>query len=339
MAPASKTDPAAVRGQLMNLLSGFLHTQTIATVAHLGVADIVGDQPVPVAEIAERVGADPGALHRVLRLLAADGVFSEAEPGAFVATPLSDCLKEDRPDTVRYIALQQGGTAYLCAGHMLECVRSGEPAAETVLGRPLFEHLAHNPEASEIFNRAMAGGAGIRVAVALDRDWSNTSVVADIGGGNGALLIALLGSHPHLRGVVFDLPHVVAAARPKVEEAGLSGRCDVVGGDFFAGALPPADTYVLAQILHDWDDDRAAAILRNCRRSIASDGRLLVLEQVLFDGDEPSYARVIDLIMLTVAGGKERTKPEWEALLRAGGFELKTVTASPAACLLEAGPV
>jgi hypothetical protein len=284
------------------------------------------------------VGVDSSSLHRVMRLLAADGVFSEAAPGAFVATPMSDCLREDRPDTVRYLALQQGGPAYLAAAHMPDCVRTGESAAETALGAPLFEYLAAHPEASEIFNRAMAGGAGVRAAVALDRDWSDTSVVADIGGGNGALLAGLLGAHPHLRGIVFDLPHVASQAGPVLDETGVSDRCEIVGGDFFADALPPADAYVLAQILHDWDDERAVEIVRNCRRSISPAGRLLVLEQVLPEGDEPSYARAIDLIMLVIAGGKERTRSEWEALLRAGGFELLEVTASPAACLIEAAP-
>jgi hypothetical protein len=221
---------------------------------------------------------------------------------------------------------------------MLQCVRTGEPAAETVFGRPFFEYLATDPEASEVFNRAMAGGTRARVAAALEYDWGRASVVADIGGGNGSLLSAMLGAQSQLRGVVFDLPHVVAEARPIIEDAGLSERCELVGGDFFADTLPSADTYLLAQILHDWDDERAVAILRNCRRSIAEDGRLLVLEQVLPEGDEPSYAKVIDLIMLTVVGGRERTQAEWDSLLRAGGFELVEVTMRPAASLIAAAP-
>ena len=324
--------------QLLELLGGYLRTQAMATVARLGVADVVENEPMPVEELASRVGADPSALHRVLRLLASSGIFSETEPGAFIATPLSDGLREDRLYSVRYLAMQQGGPSYLAAGRMLECVRTGEPAADAVLGRPFFEYLAGNPAASEIFNRAMAGGARARIAAALDHDWSTASVVADIGGGNGALLGALLGAQPHLRGIVFDLPHVVAEARSIIEEAGLASRCELAGGDFFSDALPRADIYVLAQILHDWDDERAVAILRNCRRSINEDGRLLVLEQVLPEGDQPSYAKVIDLIMLTLVGGKERTRPEWESLLRAGGFELADLTTTPAASLIEAIP-
>jgi hypothetical protein len=334
----SKTDPTAIRLQLLDILGGFLRTQAIATVARLGVADMVREEPVAVTEIAAQVGAEPPALHRVMRLLASNGIFSEVAPGAFVSTQLSEGLREDHPHSIRYLALQQGGPAYLAAGQMLECVRTGEPAAEKVLGRPLFEYLETNAEASEVFNRAMSVGARARFAMALEHDWSSASLVADIGGGNGSLLAGLLPAEQHLRGIVFDLPHVVAKARAVIEEAELSERCELIGGDFFADTLPGADVYVLAQILHDWDDERAVSILRNCRRSISDDGRLLILEQVLPEGDEPSNAKLLDLIMLTMLGGKERTEAEWDALLRAGGFALVDVTPGPAACALEAAP-
>jgi len=201
--------------------------------------------------------------------------------------------------------MQQGSPAYLAASDMLRCVRTGEPAAETVFGMPFFEYLATDAQASDVFNRAMAGGAAARASVALEYDWSDASVVADIGGGTGSLLSSVLGAQPHLRGVVFDLPHVAAEARPVIEAAGLSDRCETAGGDFFTEPLPSADVYVLAQILHDWDDERAMAILRNCRRSIAEGGRVLVVEQVLPEGDEPSYGKLIDLMMVTLLGGKE----------------------------------
>jgi SAM-dependent methyltransferase len=331
-------DRGAVRLQLLNLLGGFLHTQAIATAAKLGVADILGEEAMPVGELAARVDANPSALHRVMRLLASLGIFSEAAPGLFVGTPLSDELREDRPDSLRYMAMLRGGATYLAAGEMLLSVRTGEPAAETVFGMPFFDYLATHVEASDVFNRAMAGGANAPT-VAVDYDWSGASRVADIGGGNGSLLSAVLGAHAHLHGVIFDLPHVVPDARLVLEQAGLSERCEVVGGDFFTDALPRADVHVLARVLHDWDDEQALAILRNCRRSIAADGRLLVVEWVLPVGDEPSYGKLLDLIMLTLVGGKERTEAEWRALLQAGGFELVDVTEAAATSLLEAAPV
>ena len=172
--------------QLLEVLGGFLRTQSLHTVARLGVADLVGEEPVRVEELAARVDADPSALHRVMRLLASLGIFSEAESGAFVATPLSDGLREDHPASVRYMAMQQGSVAYLAAGEMLRAVQTGEPVAEAVLGMPLFEYLAADPAASDIFNRAMAGGAAGRAAAALGYDWSSVSIVADVGGGNGS---------------------------------------------------------------------------------------------------------------------------------------------------------
>ena len=331
-------DPA-VRLELLDVLGGFLRTQALHTVAVLGVADIVGNAPVTVEELAAQVQANPSSLHRVLRLLASNGVFSEAAPGAFVSTPLSDGLRTDAPLSVRHMAMFQGSDTYVAAGQMLRAVQTGQPTAATVFGMSFFEHLESDPERNAIFNQAMGGGAGARAAAAaVDFDWSGSSVVADIGGGNGSLLIGVLGAHEHLNGVVFDQPHVVAQAQPIIEAAGLTERCATVGGDFFTDALPAADVYVLAQILHDWDDAQALTILRNCRRSIAQAGRLLLLEQVMPDGDTPSYAKLLDLIMLVLLGGKERTESEWRVLLQAGGFELLKITPRPATNLIEAAP-
>ncbi len=334
----SGEDPAAARAQLLDVLGGFLRTKAIAVVARLGVADLVGDAPVPVEQIAERVGADAGALHRVMRLLASVGVFAQTEPGVYVATPMSKQLRDDEPGSIRYLAMQQGFTAYRAANELLRSVQTGEPAADVVFGMPFFDYLASDAAAGDVFDRAMADTARARASAARQYDWSGASVVADIGGGTGALLTSVLQQEAHLRGVVFDLPPVVAKARAALEEAGLSQRCKAIDGDFFADDLPPADAYVLAYILHDWGDEQAADILRNCRRSLAPDGRLLVFEQVLPDGDERSYGKHLDLIMLALLGGKERTETEWRALLREGGFELKGITPGPAGSLLEAAP-
>jgi len=330
-------DPA-VRLQLLDLLAGFLRTQALHTVAALGVADIVGDEPVPVGKLAAQVGADPASLHRVLRVLASSGVFSEPTPGAFASTPLSDGLRTDAPLSVRHMAMFQGSDTYLAAGQMLRAVQTGQPTAEMVFGMSFFEHLAGDPERNACFNQAMGGGAAARVAAARDFDWSRRSRVVDIGGGNGSVLVGVLAAHEHLSGVVFDQPHVVTAAQPVIAAAGLTERCTIAGGDFFTDALPAADVYVMAQVLHDWDDARSLAILRNCRRSIARDGRLLLLEQVMPDGDTPSYAKLLDLIMLVLLGGKERTESEWRALLAGGGFELLEITPRPATNLIEAAP-
>ncbi len=335
---AADVDAVAIRGRLHELLGGFLRTQAVAVVAELGIADLVGDAPVPVEELAGRAGADPDALYRVLRLLAAYGVFAEAAPRAFVRTALSDGLREDAPLSIRHLARLFGSDAYRAAGGMLRAARTGAPVAADVFGTSFFEHLTRDAEAAERFNRAMAGGAAARAAAALEHAWQDAGVVADIGGGTGALLAAVLRAHPRLEGVVFDLPHVAAAAREALEEAGVADRCRIVAGDFFADVLPAADVHVLAQILHDWDDPEALKILRASRRSLAQDGRLLLVEQVVPDGPGPSFSKSLDLLMLVLLGGRERTAPEWRRLLHGGGFEVVRTTPAHGTHLIEARP-
>jgi len=236
------------------------------------------------------------------------------------------------------MAMFQGSDTYRAAGEMPRAVQTGEPTAETVFGTAFFEHLARDPQRNAAFNQAMGAGAAARAAAAAAYDWSDAAVVADIGGGNASVLTGVLRAHEHLSGVVFDQPHAVAQAQPIIETAGLTERCATAAGDFFTDALPSADVYVLAQILHDWDDDQALTILRNCRRAVAPDGRLLLLEQVMPDGDTPSYAKLLDLMMLVLLGGKERTESEWRNLLAAGGFGLLEITPKPATNLIEAAP-
>jgi len=185
----------------------------------------------------------------------------------------------------------------------------------------------------------MAAGTRTRLDALARHDWSPFKRVADIGGGTGSTIAAVLAENPELEGVLFDLPTVVADAPTILEQAGVAGRCTVVGGDFFNDALPPADAYLLVQILHDWNDERAAAILRNCRRSIAADGRLLIVDGVVAPGSERDPLKHMDLHMLVMLGGKERTEEEWRTLLTGEGFELVRVAPSGAKNLVEARPI
>ncbi len=337
--PPGGLDPVAVRGTLLDLISGFLRTQAVAVAAELRIADRVGAEPVAVEQLARDVEVDPDALYRVLRLLAGLGVFAEAAPRRFVATPLSDGLRDDAPLSVRHIARLYGSDAYRAGGGLLQAVRSGEPVAADVFGMGFFDHLAADGRAAERFNLAMAGGAPARAAAALAHPWDGVGVVVDVGGGTGGLLAAVLRAHPHLEGVVFDLPHVVPAARQVLEDAGVAARGRVAGGDFFADPIPAGDVHVLAQILHDWADPEALAILRACRASLAPGGRLLVLEQVVPDQPGPSFATALDLLMLVLLGGRERSAAEWRTLLRRGGFELVRITPAAGTNLLEAAAV
>jgi hypothetical protein len=314
-------EPGEVRGQLWELLAGFMITQAISLATQLGVPDAIDDEPADVAALAARVHADEGALYRLLRALAAEGVFEEAAPRRFGHTALSRGLRGDAPMSMRPHALMLGREHFGAWTEALHAIRTGSPAFERVYGSPFFDYLAGHPEAEENFARAMSAGATGRAAALLELDWGGIRRVVDVGGGNGTALAAVLAANPHLHGVLFDLPSVASTASEVLETAGVADRCVVVGGDFFSDPIPPADAYVLAQILHDWDDERARAILANCRRSGAG-ARLLLAEGILPDGPEPDFGKLFDLHMLVLVGGKERTEEEWRELLAAEGYEL-----------------
>jgi SAM-dependent methyltransferase len=270
----------------------------------------------------------------LLRALSSDGVFAEVERG-FVRTPLSDGLRSDAPLTARWIALAFGAEQYRGWSESFHSFCTGEPGFDRAHGLPFFDYLEQHPDASAIFNRAMAAGARSRLAALVEHDWTDARHVVDVGGGNGTALAAILGTNPHLTGTLFDLQSALGGAPPILADAGVAERCELVSGNFFVDPLPPADVYVLSQILHDWDDERAAAILRNCRRSIADDGRLLVHDAVVPAGPEPHYRKLFDLHMLVLLGGKERTNDEWQTLFASTGFRIANVRAVGPSDLIE----
>ena len=332
-------DDAAVRAELSEILFGFMRTQALASAAKLGLADIVAGEPREVGEIAREVGADESSLYRLLRFLASQGVFEEVEPRRFAPTRLSRGLASSAPMTLRYIAIAMGAEQYDGWGDAAHSFVTGEAGFPLRYGESYFDYLAHHPEASTTFNRAMAAGTRARVDALVALDWSAHARVADIGGGSGTALASVLAAHPDLSGVLFDLPGVVAEAPAVLAEAGVSDRCEIVGGSFLTDPLPAADAILLSQILHDWNDEDSAAILRGCRRAIAADGRLLVLDGVVPSGPEPSFLKHMDLHMLVMLGGKERMEDEWRALLGAEGFEIVRISAAGPADLIEARPV
>jgi SAM-dependent methyltransferase len=332
-------DDAAVRAELSEILFGFMRTQALATAAKLGIADIVNGTARDVGEIARQVGADESSLYRLLRFLASQGVFEEVEPRRFGSTRLSRGLQSSAPLTLRYIAIAMGSEQYDAWSEAAHAFVTGEPGFDQKYGQPYFEYLADNGEASTTFNRAMAAGTNARVAALVALDWSKHTLIADIGGGSGTAIAAVLAAHTHLRGVLFDLPNVVAEAPAVLEQADVGDRCEIVGGSFLSDPLPPADAYVLSQILHDWDDEHSATILRNCRRTIVDDGQLLVLDGVVPPGPEPGFLKHMDLHMLVMLGGKERTEDEWRHLLFGEGFVIAQISSAGPANLIEARPV
>jgi hypothetical protein len=332
-------DEAAVRHELSGLLFGFMRSQALSVAATLAIPDLIGDEPRHVSELARAAGAHEASLYRLLRLLSSEGVFDETEPHRFANNRLSDGLRSSAPSTMRYIAMSMGAEMFRSWVSALHSFTTGEPGFDEQFGMPWFDYLAEHPEASDVFNRAMAAGTRTRLEALAHHDWSPFRRVADIGGGTGSTIAAVLAANPHVEGALFDLPGVVAGAAEILEQAGVSERCTVVGGDFFKDPLPPADAYLLVQILHDWNDERAATILRNCRRSIAADGRLLIVDGVVAPGSASDMLKHMDLHMLVMLGGKERDEEEWRELLAAEGFDLVGIAPSGAKHMIEARPV
>ena len=291
---------------LWDALRGGLVTRTLALVAELDVARRLADGPRPVDELARETGADADTLHRLLRALASDGIFAEEEPGVFRNTSASELLTVDGWDD---FARLFGGT-WLHAIAGLDA--SGEASFPRVLGQEFWSWFASHPDERAAFDRAMAQGWQGRLERLETVAWRGDETVVDVGGGNGSLLGVFLERHPGMRGIVFDLPETVR------DEASFGERLSFVEGSFFE-SVPPGDVHVLSTIIHDWDDDSAKRILATVRASAGE--RLVLLETVIEPGNEPQGAKWLDLLMLVIARGRERTEEEWHELLTAAGWE------------------
>jgi hypothetical protein len=302
----SERSPESV---VWDLLRGALATRAVGIVADLRVADALASEPRRVDEVAREVGADPDTLHRLLRALASDGVFAEEERGVFRNTESSELLRTRGWDDFAHLF----GTAWHRAAGELEPT-SGKPAFVRTFGTDFWTWLAANPNERAAFDRAMEQGVEGRIERLARVDWRADETVVDVGGGNGSLLTELLQRHSGLRGIVFDLPETVR------DETSYDDRLTFVAGDFFE-RVPRGDVYILSTILHDWDDERATAILRTIRAASPEDARLLVIETVVPDGNEPHGAKWLDLLMLALFAGRERDEEQWRSLLESGGFE------------------
>ncbi|MEE9593525.1 MAG: methyltransferase [Thermoplasmata archaeon] len=321
--------------ELSRLIGGMGVTQMIYVAAKLGIADHLQDGPKSSAQLAKLVEADPRALYRLLRSLASLGIFSQGEEKFFGLTALAEPLRTG--GQMRNWAIMVGARWFWDAwGDLLHSVRTGETAFGHVFGVGPLEYLTAHPEEGQIFNDAMTSGTKKFVEPFLSAyDFSKFKKVVDVGGGHGILVAGLLRTHPHLRAVVFDLPEVIEGARSLLEAEGVLERSRLVGGDFFEAVPEGGDVYVLKHIIHDWDDDRAIAILRNCQRAMGSQGRVLLLEGVLPAGSEPHPGQIADIIMMVMTGGQERTENEFRGLFEQAGLKLARIisTESPISVL------
>ncbi len=328
---------------LRRLIIGYRVSQALAVAARLGIADLLSDGPRSIDELAAATGTHALSLYRLLRVLASEGVFSEQGDGRFALTPLAEPLKADTPDSLHARAMFDAAQGNWHAwGKLMQSTRTGEPAIQHAYGKDLFGYLKDHPDEGKIFNEVMAAQTVTEARAVLEAyDFVGIDTLVDIGGGVGTLLAAILDAHPSMRGVLYDQSHVVVDARERLTGAGVVDRCRAVGGDFFESVPAGGNAYILKHILHDWDDDDCQRILGNCRRAIAKDGRLLVIEVLIPPGNDPDYGKFLDLQMLVVTkGGRERTQAEYRSLFESTGFTLaRMIETQSDICVIEGVPV
>ena len=316
---------ASPHQQLDRMITGYWISQAIYAAAKFDLAGHLKEGPKSVEELAKATSTNSEALYRLLRALASVGIFAEGESRQFSLTPLAEPLRSDVPGSKHALALMTGDEQFRAWAEIDYSIQTGKIAFEKVFGKPIFNYLGENPDKARIFDRALVGIHGRESNPVLDAyDFSRIGVVADIGG-DGSQITGILKKHTTMKGILFDLPHVIERAKQQVESEGLSDRCQLVGGSFFDSVPEGADAYMMRHIIHDWDDEKALTILRNCHQAMASTSKLLVVESVIPAGNEPFNGKFLDLHMLLIPGGKERTEEEYRSLFAKAGFELNRV--------------
>jgi hypothetical protein len=298
--------------------------QTIIVAAQLNIADLLTNGPRRVADLAERTGTHAPSLYRLLRYLASRGIFIEDADGRFSLTSSAEPLRSDVPNSIRALALWNGSEGYQRTWtNLAHSVRTGESAFEHVYGEPFFKRLSGDPELAQAFNDVMTySSVEDGPAIVAAYDFSGLRKIVDVGGGHGALLALILDRYPETTGVLFDAPEVVAHTGGALERHVTLGSAEKVAGDFFQALPPDGDAYLLKYIIHDWDDDHAISILRNCGAAMAPNGKVLIIEMLVPEGNAKSPAKVLDITMLLFTGGRERTEKEYAGLLHRAGLRL-----------------
>lgn len=314
--------------QLLQLASGAFISQAIYVAAKLGIADLVADGPKTIQYLAAKTATQERALYRLLRACSSVGAFNEIEPKTFANTPMTESLRSDNPRSTRDLTIWMGEEPHWRVyGNLLHSVKTGKPAWELVHKETVFPYLFKtNLELGEIFNRAMTSFSHQSIGPVLESyDFSKAETVADIAGGHGHLLAAVLAANPNVKGVLFDLPAVVEGADEMLDRYGVTDRVQIVEGDFFQKVPVKADIYMLKHIIHDWYEDSCQTILRNIRENMPENGKVLILDAVIPEDNSPNFGKIMDLEMLLSPGGVERTATEFEQLLADSGFKLERI--------------
>jgi len=331
----SERDPSEDLQHLFQLALGYMPAVALNIVVKLGIPDLLTGSGLRVEQLAQKTGINEDRLYRVMRALSSVGVFRESENRSFEHTPVSEFLRKDHPhssrDMVNWIADPFHFHTY---ANLLRTVKTGESAMELAAGKPVFEFFRDDPEEGEVFNAAMVNFTRTCIGAILEAyDFSNIRKLVDVGGGYGSVVAAILESYPAMRGILYDLDHVVAGAQPVLAAAGATERCEVVSGSFFETVPVGGDAYIMKHIIHDWEDDKALTILNNIRGALKNQagGKVILLEAVVAGPGEPDMAKWIDLEMMAGPGGRERTREEFQRLFEKAGFRLNRIvpTKSP----------
>jgi O-methyltransferase domain/Dimerisation domain len=331
--PTSIPPPAAVIG----LVAGMWAAKATAVAASLGIPDQLAHGPKTAEEVAKAIGADASAVYRLMRAVTSVGVLTAEQERRFALTPLGEALRSNVPGSMRsFILAEMAPGHWLPWGNLEDAVRTGKPSAPHALGMDAWEYYKKNPDEGFHFAEAMSGLSHIAMhAVLASYSFAGARKVVDVGGSHGAFVAAVLQREKTARGVLFDLPEVVDGASATLKQSGVSERVDRIGGSFFESVPADGDIYLLKHILHDWNDDECVKILGNVREAMALDGRVVVVEMLITDNGPPSPATLLDLNMLVMLTGKERTSEDFAALFAKAGLKLHAVkpTQSPVAVI------
>ncbi len=325
-------DPAQ---HLMQFASSYVPSAVLWVIAELNIADLLKNGPRPVSELAKETRTNEDALYRSLRLLAMVGIFAETEPRHFTLTPAADLLRTDVKGSLRDMVVWIADPMHLrVASEWLHSVKTGEPTIEHVAGKPAFEHFADEPVEFDRFHRAMTTMSAMAIYPVLEAyDFSSYSNIVDVAGGHGFVLCEILRKYPKASGVLFDMEEVKEGGDERIDQCGLGSRCRTTSGDFFKSVPEGGDLYLMKNIIHDWDDDKAITILRNCRKALdgKSNGKVVLLELVVPEGNVPHLSKIIDIEMLFFPGGRERTEKQYAELFAKAGLRLTRIvpTKSP----------
>jgi O-methyltransferase domain len=332
--PPAKTQAPDPSQFLLQMMTAYVPTAALWVAAELKIADLIGSAPKPVAELARKANVNEDALFRILRVLAMTGIFAETEPRHFALTPPAELLRSDHPQSMRdTVVFLSDPLHFNVAAELLHSVRTGEPTIQRVKGMPVFEYFPTDQVEFDRFHRAMTNLSAIAVSAALEAyDFSGCNTIVDVGGGHGFAICSILKKYPEMKGVLFDLKDIVPGAEKRIGDEGVESRCRTEHGDFFKAVPEGGDVYFMKHILHDWTDEQATTILRNCRRAFDAqgkrNGKIVLLEFVVPPGNEPHPAKVIDIEMLFFPGGRERMEQEWRDLFAGAGFRLNRIVAT-----------